>query len=214
MLIAGLDIATTTGLCMADLTRPRSEWVCTAIIAEGENGEFKADDLVGVLFDMFTTVRPAFAAIEMPLRNMKTYGRAEQDVKRGQHISLSVNPGQLQLATETGAVVGLLRAMDIPWGLIAPATWRSHYFGKGFKPQQTLGQDKRAAWKEAAVDAARLQKIALPRQKGPAQDAAEAVAVAATWEHCTQIASRYQKIFMQLRADAPRRASSIEKVRV
>lgn len=213
MIIAGLDVATTTGLCMADLTRPRSEWVCTAIIAEGENGEFKADDLVGVLFDMFTTVRPAFAAIEMPLRNVKTFGRVEHDVKRGQQASLTINPSQLQLSTEVGAVIGLLRALDVPWGLIASSTWRSVYFGKGYKPPMALGQDKRAAWKEAAVDAANLQKIALPRQKGPASDAAEAVGIASAWQHCTQIAPRHQGAVVRLRAEAPRRTPTIEKVR-
>lgn len=193
MLILGGDVATSTGMCWLDSARPPSEWRCLAVESEGSNSEEKAGDIAVFLYGEILARRPDFAAIEMPQRSVTQFGRKVRDPETGEERTQStINPNALQLSGLAGAVVAVLDICRIPWGLIAPATWRSAYYGKGFKP--TDGD-----WKALAIDRARLQRIPLPATVKAQRDAAEAVGIASSWTRCTFIPARHQRAFLDLR---------------
>lgn len=197
MLIIGLDVATSTGIAWVDRSKPPSQWRCLAVESEGDNAEEKAGDLGLYLFAELAVSRPAFAAIEMPQRSVKQFGKKVRNPQTGkEEVQQTINPNALQLSGLAGAVVAALDIRQVPWGLLAPATWRSAYYGKGVAPDETAGQD----WKDVAIEYARQSKILLPPTVKAQRDAAEAVGIAVAWQKCTFVPKRHQAAFMALRA--------------
>lgn len=192
MLIVGLDIATSAGWALIEPRERPSSWRCGIWKAEGGNGEEKAGHLAMQIIPFMKGHRPDFVAIEMPQRNVQTFGKKRQDMA-GEAKEMTINPNALQLSALAGAAVAILDAYRIPWGLIASGTWRSAYFGKGVKP---AGKDD---WKDLAIAHARMQRVELPSTKAAQRDAAEALGVAVSWERCTFIPARHQAAFMALR---------------
>ena len=172
MLIVGLDVASRTGVCWMEPHRSPSTFRCVTVESEGVNAEDKAADLAVFLHQEFVRLKPDFAAIEMPQRNVAQFERKTRDEATGEeHSTTSINPNQLQLSALAGAAVAACEINGVIWGLIAPATWRSSYFGKGWKPAD-------GDWKKAAVQRAGLQNILLPASAQAQRDAAEAVGIA------------------------------------
>ena len=156
MLVLGLDIATSTGVCWMDTVAPPPQWRCLAISAEGEFAEDKTGDLALYLRDEFAARRPDFVAIEMPRRDVAAYPKQVRDPKTGRMRTIhTVNADQLLLPALAAAAAAVCDLNDIPWGCVHQKTWRSLYFGKGYKP---AGDD----WKAPAVEAALQQGIVLP----------------------------------------------------
>lgn len=208
MIVLGLDIATCTGACWAERSRPAKEWRCLAIEASGANAEEKDDDLAGALLELLGGNRPDFVAIEMPQRSVKQFGKKPREGEgeaAGGEREMTINPNALQLSGLAGAAVGILRGLDIPWGLIAPSTWRSAYYGKGYTPAN-------GDWKQAAVDMARLQSIPLPSTVKAQRDAAEAVGIASAWSRCTFVPARHRTAFTHLLSNRPARPVTLEQV--
>lgn len=193
MKILGLDIATSTGVCFLDTALPPNKWRCFAIEAEGEFGEEKAGDLAVCLNGEIKEFGPDFAAIEMPQRSVTRFEKKKRhDLGGDVAKEATINPNALQLHDLGGAVCAILDLVSIPWGLIAPGTWRSAYYGKGFKPTDD-------DWKQAAINRAVLQGIVLPKQLKAQRDAAESAGVASSWSRCTLIPRKHQQAFIDLR---------------
>lgn len=188
-IILGLDIATSCGVCWKTSAQPK-DWRCYAIQCEGDNSEDKAGDLALALTSEFAIRKPDFAAIEMPQRSVTQFGRKRGDDPNAP-VEQTINPNALQLSGLAGGAVAALDIAGIPWGLVAVSTWRSAYFGKGYKPP--------IGWKESAVDLAQLQNIILPETAKARRDAAEAVGIAVAWERCTFIPARHHQSFVDLR---------------
>lgn len=196
MLVLGIDAATSTGLCFRDSAKPASEWRVFAVEAEGAFGEDKAGDLALFLDAEIKGCRPDFAAMEMPQRSVARFERKGRPDLAGDGVpDLTINPNALQLSAIAGAVVAVLDCHRVPWALIAPATWRSSYFGKGAKPAD-------GDWKALAIRHAEIQRIVLPPTKKAARDAAESVGIATAWAKCTMIPARHHAAFMALRTGA------------
>ncbi len=194
MLILGLDIATSTGVCWMDTVEPPPKWRCLAISAEGEFAEDRTGDLAIYLRDEFALRRPDFVAIEMPRRDVAAYPKQVRDPKTGKMKTIhTVNADQLLLPALAAAAASVCDLSGVPWGCVHQKTWRAAYFGKGFKP---AGDD----WKGPAVDAALQQGIPLPLEKKAQRDAAEAVGIAAAWFKCSQVPARHHRAFVQLQA--------------
>lgn len=216
MLVLGLDIATSSGLTFLDDEAPPSSWRCFAIEAEGEFGEDKAGDLALALHDALGGRRPHFAAIEMPQRSVIQFEKVGGEGPSAD----TINPNALQLHDLAGAVCAVLDICGVPWGLIAPATWRSAYYGKGFSPPSHVARTKGGQpkldrkgnpiivkdWKQAAIDIADRQKILLPATLKARRDAAESVGIASAWPRCTLIPGRHQNAFKNLRLNYRRAA--------
>lgn len=192
MLIGGYDIATSAGFAWIEPREKPSSWQCGVWKSEGENGEEKAGHLGMQMIPVLKNRKPDFVAIEMPQRNVQTFGKKRKDMA-GEKVETTINPNALQLSALAGGAIAILDAYRIPWGLIASATWRAAYFGKGVKPAP--GKD----WKDLAIEHARMQRIALPSTKAAQRDAAEAIGIAVAWERCTFIPARHQAAFMALR---------------
>lgn len=194
MLVLGLDIATSTGVCWMDTALPSSKWRCLAIEAEGEFQEEKATDLAVYLNGEFFRTRPDFVVIEMPRRDVAAYPKTIRDPRTGQTKTIhTVNADQLVLPAMVAAATTACDMASIPWGLVHQKTWRASYYGKVYKPK---GDD----WKAPAVEAATNQGIPLPSTKKAMSDAAEAVGIAYAWAKCSQVPSRHHAAFAKLRA--------------
>lgn len=201
MLILGLDIATSTGVCWMDTDLPPSEWRCLAISAEGDFAEDKTGDLAIYLRDEFAVRRPDFVAIEMPRRDVAAYPKQVFDPRTGRMKTIyTVNADQLLLPALAAAAASTCDLSGIPWGCVHQKTWRAVYYGKGYKPS---GND----WKAPAVDAALQQGIPLPDTKKAMADAAEAVGIASAWFKCSQVPARHHKAFIDLQARSRRVAA-------
>ncbi len=200
MLVTGLDVATRTGLCDMDTALQPSHWKCLAVESEGDNAEDKAADLGIFLFERFTARRPDFVAIEMPQRSVAQFDRTTRDPETGEDKQVkTINPNALQLSSIAGGAAAACEICKVPWGLVAVSTWRSAYYGRGWRPAD-------GNWKRAAVDHAVIQKILLPESVQAQRDAAEAVGIASAWARCTFIPARHQKAFMDLRTGKARAA--------
>ena len=221
MLIDGFDVATSCG--WASIQRPgdMKATKCGVYISKGENSEEKAGELGLFLMNKYRNPenRPDFVAIEMPQRNVQTFTRQGRPDLAGTKDEMTINPNALQLSGMLGAVVTILNCYNIPWGLIAPATWRKAYYGAGYNPPKAVvkSKNKRTGeiketykddWKQAAINTAQLHKISLPATKAEQKDAAEAIGIAVAWEKCTFIPKRHEKAFMALRMGQPVRSAA------
>lgn len=190
--ILGADIATSSGLCFQTAGTPPSKWRALSIEADGENAEEKATDLALTARPLLESERPAFAAIEMPLRAVVMFNKkGAKDALGEQADRQTINPNALQL---TGLVCGFVTLCDllgIPWGLITSATWRSAYYGKGQKPAD-------GDWKALALKIAHAQHVTLPGIKKADKDAAESIGIAVSWRKCTFVPTRHQRAFVTL----------------
>lgn len=218
MLIEGLDIATSCGVGQVEKPGRLSSARCLCLHADGENSEEKAGELGFLFMQRYRdpAARPDFVAIEMPMRNVMTFQKQGQDLA-GQTAKETINPNALQLSGLAGATVAVLNCYRIPWGLIASKTWRNAYFGKDFVPPKTAIKKKdrktgrtvdtyKDDWKQAAIDMALRERIALPSTKAEQRDAAEAIGIAWAWECCTFIPKRHRAAFMTLRTGQARAA--------
>jgi Holliday junction resolvasome RuvABC endonuclease subunit len=104
------------------------------------------------------------------------------------------------------AIVGILANWEIPYATLHPSTWRSMFFGAGFKPPQKAVKVKgvpkfKNDWKTPAIQECQRLGVKLPATKSLADDAAEAVAISTCWEHNEMKfhAKRYQEPWMNLR---------------
>jgi hypothetical protein len=217
VLIEGLDIATSCGVAQVEKPGRLSAARCLCLHAHGENSEEKAGELAWQLMQRYrdTASRPHFVAIEMPMRNVMTFKKKGKDLA-GQTQKLTINPNSLQLSGLAGGAVAVLNCYRIPWGLVASVTWRKAYFGKGFVPPKAKKLDRATGqiietdeddWKQAAIDMALRERIALPSTKAEQRDAAEAIGVAWAWESCSFIPARHQAAFMALRTGQARAAA-------
>lgn len=219
MIIEGLDIAASCGVAQVEKPGRLSAARCLCLHAEGENSEEKAGELAWQLMGRWRDAgrRPQFVAIEMPLRNVMTFKKEGVDLA-GQNQKETINPNSLQLSGLAGAAVAVLNCYRIPWGLVASKTWRNAYFGKGFIPPQKWVNEKdrktgkiikvpKDDWKQAAIDMAVRERIALPSTKAEQRDAAEAIGIAWAWEACTFIPKRHQEAFVALRTGQSRVAA-------
>lgn len=188
MLITGLDIASTSGVSFVEPSRPSSTWHCLAIEAEGDGAWAKIDDFDCALRPLLADRRPDLAVIERPLGVVVDYGGGDQPGGDRRMINATTT---ITLAALAGAAIGILNSLSIPWVMIADKTWRTAYYGKGYKPAVN--------WKVSAVEVAERQGIALPSTKKAAHDAAEAVGIAVAWRSANFIPVRHQKAFMDLR---------------
>jgi Holliday junction resolvasome RuvABC endonuclease subunit len=114
-----------------------------------------------------------------------------------------------------GAVLATIANYGIPWVTISSGTWRSMFYGKGYKPPQKITKlakpDSKGRWekvenlwKEAIVIQCELEGIVLPTKKTIAHNAGEAAAIAICWRGGTLHAKRYEpafKSFLQQRND-------------
>jgi hypothetical protein len=194
VIILGLDIATSTGVCWMDTAKEPRDWRVLAVSAEGEFQEEKTGDLAVYLSEEFAKMLPDFVAIEMPRRDVAAYPKQVPDHQRGGMKTIwTVNADQLLLPALASAATATCDLAGVPWGLVSSRTWRPAFYGKGFKAESS------EAWKKAAVDRARMLGIVLPGTKKAQMDAAEAVGVAWSWQKCTQIATRHHQSFVDLR---------------
>jgi hypothetical protein len=107
-----------------------------------------------------------------------------------------------------GAVLSTVGNFGIPWGTMSSQTWRSMFYGKGFKPpfkvhklktpDKKTGKTERIEylWKEAIVTQCEREGIVLPTKKTIAHNAGEAAAIAYCWHGATIHAGRYRPAFM------------------
>lgn len=195
MLITGLDIATSTGIAWVDPSQPPSTWRCLALEAEGDTVWDAVDDFDHALRTLLEETRPDFAVIERPLGVVVDYGGSNAAPGDKRMINAKT---VIKLAALAGAAIGVLNGLNIPFGLIADKTWRTAYYGSGYKPAEN--------WKASAVDMAHLQGVPLPETKKAAHDAAEAVGIAVSWQRVNTIPVRHQRAFMDLRANGRRAA--------
>jgi hypothetical protein len=191
MLICGLDIATSAGVAWVEPRSRPSTWRCLAIESEGETVWDKVDDFDAALRNLLERYRPDFAVIERPLGVVVDHGGRGQPDAREDRKRMINAATTITLSGMAGNAIGVLNSLGIPYGLIADTTWRSVYFGKGYKPRDN--------WKESAVDMARLQGVPLPETKKAARDAAEAIGIAVAWQSANLIPVRHQRAFMNLR---------------
>ena len=105
-----------------------------------------------------------------------------------------------------GAVLSTVANFGIPWGTISSATWRSMFYGKGFKPPQKITKLSKPdakgrwekvenLWKEAIVAQCEREGIVLPPKKSIAHNAGEAAAIAFCWRGAEIHAGRYRPAF-------------------
>jgi len=207
VLFLGLDIATSTGICWMDTRQQPKDWRVLAAISEGDFREDESSDLGRFIYQEVLKRPPDFVSIEMPRRDMELHGKKERDPDTGEMVSsgkTTINPNAIKLTGLAAGVVTALDIADIPWGLIAPVTWRNSYFGKAFEPPTVFDKSKRKFvpnWKLAAVQRAELQGIRPPvdMTKKAWEDTAEAIGIASAWSACTKIPKRHQAAFVALR---------------
>lgn len=105
--------------------------------------------------------------------------------------------GMIYAWISTTAIVSVLANFAIPYGTIAPGSWRKMFYGQGFKPP--VDNKGKNDWKAASVAACEREGIILPSKKTLAHNAAEAVAVAICWKGAKLHAKRYEEKFISLR---------------
>ncbi|WP_127524652.1 hypothetical protein [Mesorhizobium sp. Z1-4] len=194
-IIAGLDIATSCGVAWVNPSTSPSLWRCLAVESEGDTVWDAVDDFDDALRSLLTETRPDFAVIERPLGVVVDYGGGP--AKPGDKRMINAKT-TIKLAGLAGAAIGVLNGLGIPYAMIADRTWRSAYFGQGYKPPEN--------WKASAVEMARRQRIPLPDTKKAAHDAAEAIGIAVSWQRANTIPQRHQRAFMDLRVNHGRAA--------
>lgn len=105
------------------------------------------------------------------------------------------------------AFCAVLGAYGVPVVRIAPQTWHSMFFGKGFKPPQkpatkTIKGNKVKTfendWKAACVASCEREGISLPKPASLSHNAADACALSICWRGGTPISDEYMSAFMSL----------------
>ncbi|KQT52195.1 MULTISPECIES: hypothetical protein [unclassified Aureimonas] len=169
-LILGLDAASTTGFAYYDDTRSISAMEVGVLRAKGDGFEDRASFLGRELVVMLRKRRPDFVAIEQPLRMLPGGKRKEKFM--GEEVEVSGAGGGTNALILSNQIVSAFctaaRIKDIPFVLIASATWRTQFLGFGRKP----GFDRKA-WKKAARERCAALKISVTND-----DMAEACGVA------------------------------------
>lgn len=193
MIIMGLDLANNSGWAVRDSERHRSSILCGVFSVS----EYEWEEKYAIAANLFNRLRmehkPDFVAIERPEHGVRQFAKAgKPDLAGEAQGTLTINPAALQLTGIAGAVIAICQIKGIPYGTIAATSWRSKYFGKGFKPPRKMTRDKRTGvmkegaldWKQAAIDACQQENIQLPNTVKDQRDAAEAVGVCTCWHLC------------------------------
>jgi len=207
MKILGLDIATRTGWCIIEDRGRPATWRCGTFKSDGDMLE-KCGQLAKEVYGFIKERgKPDFIAIEMVQKSVTQFRKKGKDLA-GDNDQLTINPNAMQLAALAGSVVGVIDLFGIPYGQIAPNSWRSYYYPKGMKPDgkwtnrripkpQSYCED----WKDVAIKFGNMQGILLPKTKAEQRDAAEACGIACAWQHCSQIPEHCQQGYMKLRSN-------------
>ncbi|MBD8556323.1 hypothetical protein IFT84_17585 [Rhizobium sp. CFBP 8762] len=190
MRILSLDISKTAGFACYDSDRHISAIKCDVLeFPEKATIEYCADQMGNKVKALIREFKPDFVVVETALK-MSPGGTKATIVSCMLH----------------GAVLATVGNFSIPWGTIAPSTWRSIFFAQGFKPAfkivklkkpDKLGrtEKKEYLWKEAVVAQCELDGIKLPSRKTVSHNAAEAAAIAICWHKSEIHAGRYRPAF-------------------
>ncbi|MBW3096833.1 hypothetical protein [Pseudohoeflea coraliihabitans] len=184
MIILGFDPSKYTGWAVYDTDRHLSAMEC------------------GIL-DIPKKADPYFAGEQIALRTTELlrqvgFKRIDFAVLEEQalaQIGRSNAAGIIYPWVSTTAVVGQLAAFQIPYGTLPSGTWRTMFFGKGFKPPKDC--NGKNAWKAAAIAQCEMEGITLPTGASK-HNAAEACAVAVCWREAKVHAGRYHEPLMRL----------------
>lgn len=203
MKVVGLDIAKSTGVAFVRPGTDPKGWRCLALQSEEDDVWSTVDELGEDIRSLIIDERPDFAVLERPLGVIVDHGaskaRTAFDDTSGSRKRMINATTTITLSALAGNVIGVLNALEIPFGVIAIATWRAGYFGPGVKPAD-------GDWKALSVRQAERIGVALPKQKKAAQDAADAVGIACSWPRCTFIPRRHHAAFLNLRTNGRKSA--------
>lgn len=202
MIIIGLDVAQNTGWAFFDTARTYSAIQAGTLKAEGDAYEDKAASL-GRAFGLLLkeTGKPDLVAIERPIRTQPGGGKRtvpmmgeDEEVEGGSGLNAVISSNQL-----VGALSAICGWKSIQFITIAPATWRSRFLGKGFKPQMKVVKKKgkeilKPDWKGAVRDQCARERIVVTNN-----DMADAVGIA--------VAAKASDEFKMLQYERSRRAA-------
>jgi hypothetical protein len=196
MKVVGLDIAKSSGVAFVTRATPPSSWRCLALQSEEKDVWAAVDEIGETLAELLAKEAPDFAVIERPIDVIVDHGAAKAlpsaHPQGGPQKRMINATTTITLSALVGNTIGTLNALKIPFGIIAAATWRSWYFGKGTRPEN-------GDWKALSVSHAERLGVVLPPTKKARMDAAEAVGIACAWERVTFVPKRHQAAFVALR---------------
>lgn len=143
------------------------------------------------------------------IKVIKERGKPDIGVVEQQSLNSMGNnlDGVIYPWTAALAFVGILGAYGIPVVRIAPQSWHSVFFGKGFKPPQKpvtktiKGQKVKTFendWKTACVKACQDMGIDLPKPASLSHNGADACALAICWRAANPISEEYHTRFIEL----------------
>lgn len=212
MIIGGFDLATNSGYAVRDSEKHRSSIECGVFSLAEYEWEEKYAIAANHFWRLSSQYKFDFVAIETPEHGVRQFAKGGKTDMIGEAApAMTINPGSLQLSGIAGAIIAICMIRHIPYGLIPPPTWRSAYFGKGFKPARKITIDKKSGkekqgplnWKQAAIDVALQEGIILPANKADQKDAAEAIGICTCW-HLSNVPNiRWmQDRFIELRTGA------------
>lgn len=201
MKVLAFDTSKTAGWAFFETTKHVSSIKCGVLeFPDKASIEYCADQMGLKVTALIKEYRPDFVIMETALK-MSPGGTMATVVSCMLH----------------GAVLSTVANFGIPWGTISSQTWRSMFYGKGFKPPQKITKlpkpDKNGRWekvenlwKEAIVTQCEREGIILPSRKTVAHNAGEAAAIAVCWRGAEIHAGRYRpafQTFLQHRNERP-----------
>ncbi len=204
--VLALDVSKSAGWAVFVTNRHVSSIVCGVMdFPDKASVEYCADQMGLKIKDLIREHSPDFVVLESALK-MSPGGTLATIISCMLH----------------GAVLSTVANFGIPWGTISSQTWRSMFFGKGFKPPQKIHKLKKPdpktgkmervenLWKEAVVSQCELEGIPLPSKKTVAHNAAEAAAIAICWHAADIHAGRYLPKFKSFREQRNERAPAAD----
>ena len=191
MKVLAFDTSKTAGWAFYDTSKHISSIQCGVLeFPDKASIEYCADQMGLKVTKLIREFKPDFVVMETALK-MSPGGTLATVVSCMLH----------------GAVLSTVANFGIPWGTISSQTWRSMFYGKGFKPPQKIHRLKKPdpktgkmervenLWKEAIVSQCEREGIILPSKKTIAHNAGEAAAIAVCWRAAEIHAGRYRPAF-------------------
>lgn len=170
MIVLGVDPAQRSGFAFYDTDRSLSAIQAGVMKAEGETLEQKGANLGRKLALLMRERRPDLLAVEAPIRTAPAARRKVKFMGEEQEVEGGVT-GLNAVISSNNIVTALTTAAEIknvPWIVIAPATWRVAFLGFGNRPGW-----QRPDWKKAVREACAREKIPVTND-----DQADAVGIA------------------------------------